>query len=132
MKTDSIHLSAVGQIGIPVHNLEAATTFYRDTLGMDFIFQVPGMMSFFDCGGVRLMLAIPTSAEHDHPSSVIYYRVGDIHTTFADLSAKNVHFTQNPHSVGQMGEVDVWMAFFEDVDGNTLALMSEIKMETKV
>mgnify|MGYP002713055014 CR=1 FL=1 len=132
MKTNSIRLSTVGQIGVPVHNLEEATTFYRDTLGMDFIFQVPGMMSFFDCGGIRIMLGIPTAAEYDHPSSVIYYRVDDIQDAFTTLSAKGVVFSQNPHSVGQIGNTDVWMAFFEDVDGNTLAIMSEIEVEITV
>lgn len=78
------------------------------------------------------MLAIPTSEEYDHPSSVIYYRVEDIQATFRMLSAQNVHFTQNPHSVGQMGNIDVWMAFFEDVDGNTLAIMSEIEVEVTI
>ncbi len=118
-------LKSIGQIGIPVHNLDKATEFYRDTLGLQFIFQVPTMMSFFDCNGVRLMLAIPTSPEFDHPSSVIYYRVDDIHKTHTDLQEKGVTFTQNPHSVGQMGNADVWMAFLQDPDGNTLAIMSE-------
>lgn len=129
METKRVDLKSVGQIGVPVHDLEKATTFYRDVLGMEFIFQVPGMMSFFKCGDIRIMLAIPTSAEYDHPSSVIYYRVDDIHETFATLSVQNVPFKQNPHSVGQMGHIDVWMAFFEDVDGNTLAIMSEIDVE---
>ena len=132
MKTHSIQLSGIGQIGIPVHNLEKATAFYRDILGMEFIFQVPGMMSFFNCGGIRIMLTIPTSEEYDHPSSIIYYRVDDIQDAFATLSAQNVQFSQTPHSVGQMGNVDVWMAFFEDADGNTLALMSEIEMEKMI
>ena len=132
MEKIPVNLSSIGQIGVPVHDVEKATAFYRDTLGMEFIFQVPGMMSFFDCGGVRIMLAIPTSAEHDHPSSVIYYRVDDIHQTYNALTAQNVHFTQTPHSVGQMGNIDVWMAFFTDVDGNTLAIMSEKIVEVAV
>jgi methylmalonyl-CoA/ethylmalonyl-CoA epimerase len=126
MSTKSVQLSAIGQIAINVHDLEKATAFYRNTLGMELIFQVPGLMSFFDCGGIRLMLGIPTSPEDDHPSSVIYYRVADIHESHEALKAKGVHFSQNPHSVGQMGDIDVWMAFFEDVDGNTLAIMSEV------
>ena len=129
MTTNSIHLDTIGQIAVPVHDLEKATTFYRDVLGMNFIFQVPGMMSFFDCGGIRIMLAIPTSAEYDHPGSIIYYRVDDIQAVFAALTAQDVHFSQEPHSIGQMGNIDVWMAFFADVDGNTLALMSEIEVE---
>ena len=126
MSTKSVQLSTIGQIAINVHDLEKATTFYRNTLGMDFIFQVPGLMSFFDCNGIRLMLGVPTSPEYAHPSSVIYYRVADIHESHAALQAKGVAFSQHPHSIGQMGEIDVWMAFFEDVDENTLAIMSEV------
>ena len=58
-------LTQIGQIGVPVHDLDAATAFYRDVLGMEFIFQVPGMMSFFNCSGIRLMLVVPTSPEYD-------------------------------------------------------------------
>lgn len=119
-------LQSIGQINIPVQDLEKATNFYQNTLGMALIFQVPNMMSFFDCGGVRLMLAIPTSPEYDHPSSIIYYLVEDIYESYETLKAKNVEFTQDPHSVGQMGAVDVWMAFFKDTDGNHLAIMSEV------
>ena len=126
MSTNPVQLSSIGQIAVNVHDLEKATAFYRDTLGMKFIFQVPNMMSFFDLGDTRLMLAVPTSAEYDHPSSVIYYRVADIHATHAALKAQNVQFSQDPHSVGQMGHIDVWMAFFEDIAGNTLAIMSEV------
>ena len=128
MTASTIQISAIGQIGVPVHDLDKSTAFYRDILGMKFIFQVPNMMSFFDCGGIRIMLAIPTSSEYDHPSSIIYYRVDDIHSTFATLKERGVHFIQNPHSIGQMGNVDVWMAFFKDVDSNTLAIMSDIPM----
>ena len=129
MLTKTVQLSAIGQIAITVHNLEKATAFYRDTLGMTFIFQVPGMMSFFDCNGIRLMLSVPTSPEYDHPSSVIYYKVEDVHQAFAALQTQGVQFSQTPHSVGQMGDIDVWMAFFEDVEGNTLAIMSEIPIK---
>lgn len=128
MSNYSVHLNAIGQIGVPVHDLAKATAFYRDVLGMSFIFQVPGMMSFFDLGETRLMLAVPTSPEHDHPSSVIYYRVDDIQQAWHTLRGAGVNFSQDPHLVGQMGNIDVWMAFFEDVDGNTLAIMSEVQL----
>jgi len=129
MSTNPVQISSIGQISVTVHDLEKATAFYRDTLGMKFIFQVPNMMSFFDLGDTRLMLSVPTSPEYDHPSSVIYYRVADIHKSHAALMAQNVSFSENPHSVGQIGNVDVWMAFFEDVDGNTLAIMSEVPLD---
>ena len=120
-----ISLTQIGQIGVPVRDLDAATAFYRDVLGMEFVFQVPGMMSFFNCGDIRLMLAVPTAPEYDHPNSIIYYRVADIDAAYTALTAKKVTFLRAPHSIGKMGDVVVWMAFFKDVAGNTLAIMSE-------
>lgn len=131
MDSSPVQLSSIGQIAVPVQDLERATGFYRDTLGMNFIFQVPGMMSFFDCDGVRLVLSVPTDEKYDHPSSIIYFRVDDIQATYASLSEKQVSFHQPPRSIGQMGDVDVWMAFFEDPDGNTMAIMSEIQLENE-
>lgn len=125
MSTPNLGIHSIGQISVRVHDLDNATDFYKNTLGLTLIFKVPNMMSFFDCNGVRIMLAVPTSAEFDHPGSVIYYRVPDIHTAYTALTDSGVSFTHEPHSVGKMGAVDVWMAFFKDPDGNVLAIMSE-------
>jgi catechol 2,3-dioxygenase-like lactoylglutathione lyase family enzyme len=118
-------LSQIGQIAITVHDLDRAITFYRDVLGMRFLFQVPGM-AFFDCGGMRLMLATPEGAQFDHPSSLVYYRVDDIGQAFNLLSGAGVSFRAEPHRTAQMPDHELWMAFFEDLEGNTLALMSEV------
>jgi catechol-2,3-dioxygenase len=69
-------LSTIGQISIPVQELESAVNFYRDSLGMDFLFQVPNM-AFFDCGGIRILLAVPEKGDSDRRSSIIYFKVGD-------------------------------------------------------
>lgn len=118
-------LLSIGQISVPVHNLEQATEFYQNVLRLDLIFEVPGMMSFFECGGIRLVLSVPTSAEYDHPSSLIYYRVDNIDQAAKTLKSKQVEFLQDPHAVGRMGDKEVWMAFFKDPDGNVLAIMEE-------
>lgn len=131
MSANPVQLSTIGQIAIYVRDLDKATAFYRDTLGMEFIFQVPGMMSFFDCNGTRLMLGASTSSEDRKSSSVIYFFVEDIHETFAKLSERNVQFNHEPHSVGQLGNHEVWMAFFEDTDHNSLAIMSETAMNDR-
>ena len=120
------HLSQIGQIAVPVDDLDRAVTFYRDTLGMRFLFQVPGM-AFFDCGGVRLMLALPEGAgEGKGSSSVIYYQVDDIHDAFRALSERGATIEGNPHLVAPMQDHDLWMAFFKDSEDNLFALMSEI------
>jgi catechol 2,3-dioxygenase-like lactoylglutathione lyase family enzyme len=127
MTNDDAPLRAarVGQIAINVHDLERATAFYRDTLGLAFLFAVPNM-AFFDCGGVRLMLGAAEAGEFDHPASIIYYRVDDLHATAASLEQRGVRFEQPPHLVAPMPDHDLWMAFFRDADANMLALMAEV------
>ena len=118
-------LSRIGQIAINVHDLARAARFYRDTLGMKFLFEVP-KMAFFDCGGIRMMLAIPEKAEYDHPGSIIYYKVEDIQATAGRLTARGVSFEAPPHLVAKLNGHDLWMGFFRDSEGNLLALMSEV------
>ena len=124
-KSASLSLSGIGQIAINVHDVEKATAFYRDTLGMKFLFDA-GHMAFFDCGGVRLMLSLPDKPEFDHPSSIIYYRVSDIQQASEVLESRGVHFEEKPILVARLQDHDLWMASFRDVDNNLLALMSEV------
>jgi methylmalonyl-CoA/ethylmalonyl-CoA epimerase len=118
-------LSTIGQVAMPVKDLERATTFYRDALGMKFLFKAPPGLVFFDCGGVRLMLDRPEKPEPDHPGSVLYFKVTDINGSTADLKARGVTFTDEPHLIARLPDHELWMAFFRDGEGNTLAMMEE-------
>ncbi len=118
-------LNNIGQIAINVHDVARATAFYRDTLGMRLLFEVP-KMAFFDCGGVRLMLSMPESPEFDHPGSVLYYKVADIDRMYHVLAERGVVFEQKPHLVAKLESHDLWLAFFRDPDKNLLGLMCEI------
>lgn len=118
-------LSQIGQISINVHDVARAVTFYRDTLGMRLLFEVP-KMAFFDCGGIRLMLGVPEKPEFDHPGSIIYYKVADIQAAAGHLTSRGVTFEAAPHLVAKMTDHDLWLGFFRDPDGNLLALMSEV------
>jgi catechol 2,3-dioxygenase-like lactoylglutathione lyase family enzyme len=118
-------LSSIGQISVNVHDVKKAIAFYRDTLGMKFLFEA-GDMAFFDCAGVRLMLAVPEKPEFDHPSSIIYYRVTDIQRSYEILLSRGVHFEEKPSFVARLENHDLWMAFFRDADNNPLVLMSEV------
>ena len=122
----SFGLGPIGQIAVPVGDIERAVAFYRDVLGMRFLFQVPPGLAFFDCAGVRLMLDAPAKA-HAGNSSVIYYKVPDLHAAFATLSGRGVRFEEKPHLIAKMPDHELWMAFFRDPDENLLALMSEIR-----
>ena len=115
----------IGQIAINAHDLDRAVHFYRDTLGLRFLFQVPNM-AFFDCGGVRLMVGIASEPRFDHPSSILYYHVADIQATHDALRARGVSFEQPPHRVAKLDHADLWLAFFPDTEGNLLALQAEI------
>jgi catechol 2,3-dioxygenase-like lactoylglutathione lyase family enzyme len=125
MSTASVELSQIGQIAINVHDVKRATAFYRDTLGMKLLFEVPNM-AFFDCGGVRLMLAIASKPEFDHPGSIIYYKVKDLQAAHEVLESKGVKFEAKPHLVAPLKDHDLWMAFLRDSEGNLLGLMSEV------
>lgn len=123
--TPTLGLSAIGQIAMNAHDIPRAVQFYRDVLGMRFLFEAPPKMAFFDCAGVRLMLSLPETAEYDHPGSVLYFRVDDIEQAHAALKERGVEFKDKPHLIARMPDHELWMTFFKDSEGNTLALMSE-------
>jgi methylmalonyl-CoA/ethylmalonyl-CoA epimerase len=120
-------LDQIGQIAVPVSDLERAIAFYRDILGMQFLFQAPPGLGFFNCGGVRLMLDAPAKAQSENYSSIIYYRVLDLQAAFEALSNRGVAFEADPHLIAKLPDHELWMAFFRDPDGNLLALMSEVR-----
>lgn len=123
---DVISLSRIGQIAVPVSDLKRALEFYRDTLKIKFLFDVPNM-AFFDCTGVRLMLTLPEDNAAVMQSSIIYYAVSNINSAHSVLASRGVEFISEPHLVAKMPDHDLWMAFFTDSEGNTLALMSEVR-----
>jgi methylmalonyl-CoA/ethylmalonyl-CoA epimerase len=119
-------ISRIGQVSMRARNLPRAIGFYRDVLGIPFLFEAPPALAFFDCAGVRLMLNTPEGA-FDHPGSVLYFTVDDINAMHAALVAKGVTFVREPHLIAKLPDREVWMAFFEDTEGNTLALMAEVR-----
>jgi methylmalonyl-CoA/ethylmalonyl-CoA epimerase len=120
-------LDRIGQIAVPVEDIDAAVVFYRDVLGMRFLFQVPPGLAFFDCAGVRLMLDAPAKAAPESYGSIIYYSVPDLDAAHAKLVERGVTFEAGPHLIAKMSDHELWMAFFRDPDRNLLALMSEVR-----
>jgi predicted enzyme related to lactoylglutathione lyase len=118
-------LSQIGQISVNAHDLDRAVGFYRDTLGIRHLFTVP-RMAFFDCGGIRLVLAIPERSDLDHPSSILYFKVPDIKKSYETLQSRGVHFVNQPVLVAPMATHDLWLVEFRDSENNVLALMSEV------
>jgi methylmalonyl-CoA/ethylmalonyl-CoA epimerase len=126
MTLSTFGLSKLGQIHLRATDLARAVAFYRDTLGIPFLFEVP-RMAFFDLQGVRLMLGVPEGPEHDHPGSILYFDVPDLPRAHRELQARGVTFDEGPSLIAEMPDHDLWMAFFRDSEGNQLALMSEVR-----
>ena len=128
MSSDS-RLARLHQISMRALDIDRAVRFYRDTLGVPFLFQAPPGLAFFDCAGVRLMLSTPEPS-FDHPGSVLYFAVDDIHATHDRLAGRGVTFRSAPHRIATLSDREVWLADFQDTEGNVLALMSEPKIAT--
>ena len=121
----STELSSIGQIAMPVRDLVRGVEFYRDRLGLRFLFQVPPGLAFFQCGSIRLMVEVPPDKEFQRPGSVLYFNVGDIDEAYRELRQRGVVFRDEPHLIAKMPDHELWMAFFNDGEGNTHALMQE-------
>jgi len=121
----NLSTASVTQILIPVENFEAGVAFYRDTLGIPFLFAAPPQMAFFACGQVRLLVGVMPSGQRAQRGSAIYFRVQDIKATYAFLKDKGVKFGQEPHVVSRSATSELWLAEFVDPDGNQLALLDE-------
>ena len=118
--------ASVGQLLIPVDHLERATAFYRDTLGLPFLFSAPPQMSFYQAGNVRLLVGVPEKGQAQR-GSMIYFKVADIQGVYRTLKERGVAFGDAaPHLVHKAATYELWLCEFRDPDGNPLALMSEV------
>jgi methylmalonyl-CoA/ethylmalonyl-CoA epimerase len=126
--TASVTLDRIKQIAIPVNSVDQAKSFYRDTLGMRHLFDAPPALSFFDCGGVRLMLAGPEAQGEDgdqqHP--VLFYDVSDIKETHERIKSSGAKTLEEPHIIARMNGREIWIAAVSDGQGNTVSLMSDV------
>lgn len=124
MNTPPFSIERIGQIAIPVRDVERAVAFYRDTLGLRYLFSASSL-AFFDCDGVRLLLSVPETGEFERAASVLYYKVADIDQAYETLTARGVQFEDQPHLIATMDTYGLWMAFLRDSEQNILAIMSE-------
>jgi catechol 2,3-dioxygenase-like lactoylglutathione lyase family enzyme len=116
-------LGPIGQISRSVSNIEQSVDWYSKQLGLRHLYTY-GKLAFFDCGGTRLFLE-----QHDEPSSesILYLRVPDIDIAYEQLQQRGVVFTSAPHLIHRHENgVEEWMAFFDDPDGRTLAIMCQV------
>jgi methylmalonyl-CoA/ethylmalonyl-CoA epimerase len=118
------NLNQIGQIALPVVDVDRSEAFYEKAIGLRKLWRF-GDLSFFDCAGVRLLLEKSTDRLEFHPQGCIYFRCADISLTVAELERRGIAFTHAPHLIAAMDDHDLWMAFFNDPDGHTLAVMQE-------
>ena len=119
---------SLGQIALPARDLDRAVAFYRDTLGVPFLFSTP-TLAFFDCDGVRLMISLPEREGEESGASIHYFRVPELTAAYDGLRARGVAFIDEPHLIARMPDHELWMVFFRDSEGNMLGLMSEVRGE---
>jgi len=121
-------LERIKQIAVPVRDIKEAAGFYRDVLGLRHLFDAPPALSFFDCGGVRLMLAGPDAQGKDgdqqHP--VLFYEVSDIRKAHARIKSSGAAGIEEPHIIARMNGREIWISSLSDGQGNVVSLMSEV------
>jgi len=116
----------IGQLMIPIGDFARGVAFYRDILGLPFLFAAPPQMAFFRCGDVRLLVGVLPPNQQAQRGSAIYFQVPDIKSVYSSLKERGVHFIAEPHLVNRTPQSELWLAEFTDPDGNQLALMSEV------
>ena len=118
--------ATIAQLMIPVDDLDRGVSFYRDVLGIPFLFSAPPQMAFFMCGSVRLLVGVMPAGQRAQRGSAIYFKVPDIQAAYSSLSAKGVAFAALPHVVNRTPKSELWLSEFTDPDGNQLALMADV------
>ncbi|MCB9152355.1 MAG: VOC family protein [Caldilineaceae bacterium] len=126
MAAPELEISKIGQIAINVQDVDRAVAFYRDILELPFLFRFGGL-AFLQCGQVRLLLEQPPNGQEELRNSILYYQVADIQQAYVTLQERGVDFIDEPHMIAKMPDHDLWMVFFHDSEGNTVALMCEVR-----
>jgi catechol 2,3-dioxygenase-like lactoylglutathione lyase family enzyme len=118
-------LSTIGQIAVTVSDVEAALAFYRDILGLRFLFSAGPDLAFLDADGIRLMLTVPQGAGAIGHNSILYFRVDDIERTFRHLVSLGATAEREPAEAARLHDHMLWNGFLRDPDGNLVGLMEE-------
>jgi len=119
-------LGPIGQIALAVQDFDRAVAFYKETFGLPLLFQFPGL-AFFNLHGIRLMLSRGEGEYKEPHGTVLYFKTDDLPAGFRTLKERGVTVLSEPHLIAKMPDHELWMAFFRDSEGNTFALMSELR-----
>lgn len=120
-----VALSEIGQIAVTVGDVAKATAFYRDVLGLKFLFPAGPNMAFLAAGSVRIMLITPQGAGEAGKNSILYFKVTDIKAAHAAIVARGANAASEPRLIARMPDHELWMAALRDPEGNVIELMEE-------
>ncbi|EGM76834.1 lactoylglutathione lyase family protein [Rheinheimera sp. A13L] len=123
--TTNTHLSTISQIAITVSDVEKALAFYRDSLGLEFLFSAGPQLAFLNAGGVRLMLSTAQGAGAVGANSILYFKVSDIETVYTSILSRGAKAERAPALAAHMPDHQLWTGFVRDPDGNLVGLMEE-------
>lgn len=120
-----VKLAEIGQIALTVKDVSAALPFYRDTLGLEFLFSPAPTLAFLKAGSVRIMLSTPQGAGTVGANSILYFRVNDIETAYAAIVKRGASGERPPQAAAKLPDHELWLGFIRDPDGNLIGLMEE-------
>ncbi len=123
--SNATKLSTIGQIAVIVSDVEKALSFYRDALGLEFLFGAGPELAFLNAGGIRLMLSTPQGAGSVGNNSILYFKVTDIEAVYASIVARGAISERKPQLVTKMPDHELWIGFLRDPDGNLVGVMEE-------
>jgi methylmalonyl-CoA/ethylmalonyl-CoA epimerase len=121
----NLQLSEIGQIALAVSDMNTALPFYRDVLGLPFLFNAGPNLAFLAAGSVRIMLTTPEGAYTPGSNSVLYFKVTGLESTHQAVVARGAAPEQGPILTAKMPDHELWMAFVRDPDSNLIGLMEE-------
>lgn len=123
--SNATKLSALGQIAVIVSDVEKALAFYRDALGLEFLFGAGPELAFLNAGGIRLMLSTPQGAGSVGNNSILYFKVTDIEAVYVTIVERGAVSERKPQLVTKLPDHELWIGFLRDPDGNLVGLMEE-------
>ena len=123
----STQIQSLGQVSIASSNVERSVTFYRDVLGLSFLFQAGPNLAFLMAGSTRILIGGPEGDGADASHPVLYYKVGDLPAKHAELKHRGANMVDEPHMIANMGDHELWMFFVRDPDHHLVGLMCEVR-----
>ena len=127
MSTAATAISEIGQIAIVVSDVAKAKAFYRDVLGLTFLFDAGPQLAFLRVGSVRLMLSTPQGHGEAGKNSILYFKVDDVNAAHAACVARGAKNERAPQMTARMPDHELWIGFVRDPDDNLVGLMSEVR-----